>query len=129
VVTGDTIGDTIGFARAVQKPAASRLQLSTGASTIAPGRLADTLGAYKNWGVYQPGGKQEPFIPNGGPPELCGAANFTAMSQGVGGWANSQCGNKFIWMCKIRCGWHLQLRARPSTAGWAEPPGWAGLAG
>ncbi len=66
--------------------------------------LADTLGAYKNWGIYQPGGRSEPFIPSGGPPELCGAGNFTQLSMSVAGWSNSQCTNKFIIMCKIRCG-------------------------
>jgi hypothetical protein len=64
---------------------------------------ADTVGAYKNWGVYQPGGKTEPFTPSGGPAELCGVGNYSQMSQGVAGWSNSQCTNKFIWMCKIRC--------------------------
>jgi hypothetical protein len=90
----------------------------------------DAPGAYVNWGIMTPQNKKEPFALF--PPELCGAANFTQMSMGVGGWSDSNCNNAFAFMCKIRSfdsypdcevtsgGVQVCFNARPATFDEAE---------
>jgi hypothetical protein len=90
----------------------------------------DAPGAYVNWGIMVPQNKKEPFAIR--PPELCGAANFSEMSMGVGGWSDSNCNNAFAFVCKIRSfdsypdcevtssGVQVCFNARPATFDEAE---------
>jgi hypothetical protein len=44
------------------------------------------------------------------PPENCAAANYSEAYEGAWGWADSQCGVKLPYMCKILGGWRARAR-------------------
>lgn len=58
--------------------------------------------AYRHWGVYQPGRLAEPNNMLGS--ELCGLANATQGYNSAWGWADAQCSEPHIFICKISRG-------------------------
>jgi hypothetical protein len=90
--------------------------------------------SYKHWGVYSVDGSAEPN--NKDPPEDCAVANYTEAYDNVFGWADTNCANKFIFMCKLIRGWPLvpsclgalalprsSQAARAQQTARADPPG------
>jgi hypothetical protein len=55
--------------------------------------------------------QQEPYTLAGEPREYCGLGNFTQSYSTLWGWANSNCENTFISICRIR-----RELAKPSPA-------------
>lgn len=52
---------------------------------------------YQNWGLYQPGGMQEPNNITGS--EFCAVANASQPARSAWGWSDTKCDNKYIFMC------------------------------
>ncbi len=69
--------------------------------------LADSDGVYSHWGVYQPGALAEPNNMLGS--ELCGLANATQSWNSAWGWADAQCSEPHIFICKIAREWWLPM--------------------
>jgi hypothetical protein len=46
-------------------------------------------------------------------PELCMVANQTATYDAAYGWADVNCNNKFVFMCRVIREWHAAIPARP----------------
>ena len=52
---------------------------------------------YQNWGLYQPGGLQEPN--NNAGNEYCAVANASQPKSNAWGWSDIGCTNQYIFMC------------------------------
>ncbi len=76
-------------------------------------RTAILNGTYQHWGVLQPLGLLEPN--NLVPPENCAGSNLTmgirpadkapVVYDGAGGWADHQCSEQYVSVCKVTGGW------------------------
>ncbi len=53
-------------------------------------------GAYTAWVKGEPNNRLSP--------EFCGVSDLTRMARGAGGWADENCANRNIYMCRVSGG-------------------------
>jgi hypothetical protein len=70
---------------------------------------------YRNWGSLRTAsGDDLPEPNNQSPPEYCGMASAAAIRSGAWGWADANCINSMVQMCRIQGGRGCQQRCRPA---------------
>jgi hypothetical protein len=74
--------------------------------------------------VYTVDGSSEPN--NKDAPEDCAVANYTESYDNVFGWADTNCANKFVFMCKLIRGWRRASSAAvPAFSAQVQPCRWS----
>jgi hypothetical protein len=96
---------------------------------VDPFAIGPNASSYEHWGKGS--GIDFPAEPNNfEPQEDCGLANYTQSFDSVWGWADGNCKQPFVFMCKMRGTWqrwHLSVAGQPRCGAASErlpsPPG------
>jgi hypothetical protein len=67
--------------------------------------------SYQNWGVAVGDDNMGPEPNNFFGDEKCAGGNFTEAKEGAAGWADAQCGQQFVFMCRLLREWRPRVRS------------------